>query len=205
MYYAVTFLYSCALAGSEERMHDAWQSWGGRARFAPTSSEGAVATRPSWTMRRPSTKTMLVLLALAATAVRVAAKDVTPVIYVESGNSGHGITRVRLENCVKMLAGELGIEKDSLPTVMVIHVGKREAERAGMKGVAVKLRTNRLADSVQDMYYEVWLVGEPSTMEYVYVLHYLLEQHFSLHMDAAARMRTVTRVARWLDGTVSAK
>ncbi len=145
------------------------------------------------------------LVGLASSVSVVAARDNGGVLYVESDAAGRPIGQARIASCVRMLEHEMGIEGKPLPTIVVIHVSTKEADRAGLKKVAAKLRVNYDQEKSGEQYYELWLVGNATTYDYVYSLHYLLGQHFGLHEPEAHQRNIIARVVRWMDATVSTK
>ena len=148
----------------------------------------------------------LIALLLAGGGSRSAtAADEPSVIYVESGSAGHGLQAEKIENCVRLLIRELGVEGKPLPTIVVVHVSARDAARAGLKNIAAKVLLNYQAETSKDPYYELWLAGEPATYDYVYALYFILVRHFGQHHTESEQKSTIARVVRWMDATVSAK
>lgn len=142
---------------------------------------------------------------LLSGGVATAADTATNVIYVESDGMARSIGQEKIANCVRLLQHEMGIDGKTLPTIVVIHVSRREGDRAGLKKVAAKLRINSDRELADKPYYELWLAGDTTTYDYVYSLHYLLQQHFALRETEAEQKSTIARVVRWMDATVSAK
>jgi len=159
-------------------------------------------TWPIFRMRRALHMSVLLLL-FWGPALRAGSVGASPVIFVESGVAGHGIGAERIDTCMRLLAQEMGVA-NPLPTIVVIHIDKREADKVGLKNVSAKLRINSGSDRA-DNYYELWLVGSPTTFEYTYSLAYLLQAHFDLHHPEAEQRAVVERVVRHLDATIAAK
>jgi hypothetical protein len=51
----------------------------------------------------------------------------------------------------------------------------------------------------------MWIVGRPSNYLYTYMLENILERHFQVQIDEAARSRLVNHVERGLNATVDAR
>jgi hypothetical protein len=132
------------------------------------------------------------------------AQEVRNVIYVGSQNSGSGLTQDRLQACVRLLAEEMRIDESALPIILVIHVSPGEAERAGLKKAAAKLRINYDPERSTASYYELWVSGKPTTLEYTYSLSCVLEHFAGVHRSEAEEKEIVARVVRFLDATISA-
>ena len=145
----------------------------------------------------------ILLLLLGGGALRAGSVSIPSVVFVESSSAGHGIAPERIEASMRLLAQEMGIT-GTLPTIVVIHIDKREADRVGLKNVSAKLRVNSGAEPA-DNYYELWLVGSPTTFEFTYSLSFVLQTHFDLHRAEAEQKAVVDRVVRHLDATVAAK
>ena len=58
------------------------------------------------------------------------------------------------------------------------------------------------SDRHDDMYYEVWLAGEPAVSDYVLALQNVLEHYFQMTVTDEERKETMSRVARYQDATV---
>ena len=129
--------------------------------------------------------------------------DLPKIVYVESANAPHGPFAVKLENCLRLLEKEIGVEVKPLPSIVVIHIAQREAARFGLTKLPVKLRLHDEVSRPGEPD-ELWLVGEPSSFAYTLGMSLLLEHHFGLSRGELEKRQVVARVAHVLDLTISA-
>jgi hypothetical protein len=126
-------------------------------------------------------------------------------IYLESSEAPRPALQERVNTCLQLLLADMKLESKSLPTIVVLHVSVRESDHAGFPGFAVKLRRNNDPNVTGQQYYELWLAGEPTPFQYTTGIFTVLTDYFHLQPDEVEKKRTIARVARYLETTVSAK
>ena len=169
-----------------------------------SSEEGReTAVAVLWMEAMKISSALLVVAMLIGISGACRAADKSKIIVVESADAPGRIASDRVEDCLRLLSHEAGTDADSLPLIVVMHVSQKEAAEAGFFGLGMALRRNSNTDS-SSSFYELWLIGEPLTTNYVQALNVVIEQELRLRRNAEEQKRVVARVTRWLDATVSA-
>ena len=112
---------------------------------------------------------------------------------VESADAPGHIEEVRLARVYWDLIREQKLSPKRLPAVLVFHVSRKAAASVGLSATA--LRTDQCKQGMQEGYYQLWLVGEPLTADYVLALQTVLEHEFGLQYPDKERNALLTRVA----------
>src|SRR4051794_3153797 len=166
----------------------------------PRSSERDRGFRPTvpenrWGMiSRYAFFAMLLVASFVPLLPRAEGQSTSTLIYVQSDSASHAVLRERLERCLQLLLQNRKLGIDSSPVILVVQVSAGEAARAGLAGVAVKLRLNTGADG--EPYYELWLAGEPTAFQYTSGIDAVLTDHFGRHEKDSEQKRTIARVVR---------
>ena len=100
------------------------------------------------------------------------------------------------------LQEELGQSKTEPPGVLVLCLTQQTAGALGI-GDGIYLQRATEPRGVHSPYYEVLLTREYSTRDYVFMADKILESHYGLALDSAARNALIDRVIRKLNTTVS--
>jgi hypothetical protein len=82
---------------------------------------------------------------------------------------------------------------------VVFHISPAVAVRLGIEG------TSLWRNGGDSKRYELWIVGEPTNEIYEQMAVSILDRHFVLKLDDAARTRAIQAICSRLDSTVSAK
>lgn len=97
---------------------------------------------------------------------------------------------------------ELGRTKTEPPGVLVIRLTQQTAGALGVgDGIYLQLATE--THDMHPPYYEELLTREYSTRAYVFMADKILESHYGLALDNAARNALIERVIRKLNSKVS--
>jgi hypothetical protein len=106
----------------------------------------------------------------------------------------------KLSECLQLTLHEMNLNGRELPRIAVYHVSAEAGHRLGIE-------TNSIWRSSGGGHqrYEMWIVGKPSISLFTYMLENILERHFQLQVDDAARSRIVTHIERRLDATVDVR
>ncbi len=149
-----------------------------------------------------------VVVASALITSRAAAQEVPSEVsgrltLVESADAPGHIEEARLARVYWDLIHEQKLPLRQLPAVLVFHVSRKAAATVGLSATA--LRTDQCKQGTQEGYYQLWLVGEPLTADYVLALQTVLEYEFGLQYPDKDRKALLTRVAIRDMATIDAK
>lgn len=147
--------------------------------------------------------TFAVLMAAPAAAQGVPSEVSGRITLVESADAPGHIGEDRLARVYWDLIREQKLSLKQLPAVLVFHVSRKAAASVGL--VASGLRTDKREQGVEEGYYQLWLVGEPVTADYVLSLQTALEHEFGLQYAEKERQALLMRVALRDMATIDAK
>ena len=105
---------------------------------------------------------------------------------------GH-INRDRLAYAFWLLVREQNLELRPLPSILVLHLSQREAARMGRFSASPILVDH--CESRGGSYYQVWLLGQPKSADYLIKLEGVLQHEFRLHQTHAQVHALLSRVA----------
>lgn len=112
------------------------------------------------------------------------------------------VSRERLATCMWLIAQDLKMESQELPHILVMHVTAKDAASAGVTETAV--RHNSGAKVGAKGYYEFWIVGEPTAVEYSAAIYNILENRTGTRREDKERVSIMRRALRYLQATISA-
>jgi len=146
---------------------------------------------------------LLALLLLPATTSDSLAQRSTSkieLVVVEERDAVGLIDKTKIANCIHLIVHELRIEDRELPKIIVYHVSQESAEYLGVgSGSTWRTRGNG------QFRYEIWLIGEPSNIEYTSAVEGVLHQYFGVPLDEDQRAKIVRKVEGSLNATVDVK
>lgn len=137
--------------------------------------------------------TWAVLMPMPAAAQEVPSEVSSRITLVESADAPGHIGEDRLARVYWDLIRDQKLSLKQLPSVLVFHVSRKAAASVGLSTTA--LRTDQCKQGAQEGYYQLWLVGEPLTTDYVLGLQTALEHEFGLQYPDKERTALLTRVA----------
>lgn len=145
----------------------------------------------------------LIFLAVLLFALPVFASAPGPEILILSAPDAPGrISAERIATCVRLIAEDLKVSHQDLPRILVLHVSRKTGVAAGVNHTTV--RRNYDPHSDQTLYYELWIVGEPSDVDYSVAAFNILENRLGQKVEEKQRLAIMQRALRFLQSTVSA-
>jgi hypothetical protein len=137
---------------------------------------------------------------LCPTASAASPHESLPFVVLETSDAPGTLDIQKLSDCLKLTLREMNLDGRALPRIVVYHVSLATGRYLG-----VETNSNWKSSGGGHERYEMWIVGKPSTYLYSYMLENILERHFRLQVDEAARSRMVNHVERGLDATVDVR
>jgi hypothetical protein len=145
----------------------------------------------------------LIVLAVLLFALPVFASVPGPEILILSAPDAPGkISADRIATCLRLIAEDLKVDRQDLPRIVVMHVSRKTGVAAGVNHTTV--RRNYDAHSDHTLYYEFWIVGEPTDVDYSVGAFNILENRLGQKVEEKQRLAIMQRALRFLQSTVSA-
>jgi len=141
------------------------------------------------------------LLGVMGSAVCAAGpREKYPFVIFETGDAPGTLDTNKLSECLQLTLREMNLDGRELPRIAVYHISAEAGHYLG-----VDTNSNWKSSGGGHMRYEMWIVGKPSNYLFTYMLENILERHFQLQVDDAARSRIVTHIERGLNATVDVR
>lgn len=135
-----------------------------------------------------------------ATAFASGPHEASPFVVLETSDAPGTLDTNKLLECLKMTLREMNLDGRELPRILVYHISPEAGHYIG-----VDTNSSWRSTGGGNSRYEMWIVGKPSNYLYIYMLENILERHFQVQIDEAARSRLVNHVERGLSATVDAR
>ena len=121
---------------------------------------------------------------------------------LESADAPGHVDRERLARNLWQLMREQGLDLQQAPHIMVFHVSRTVASIVGINGSSGRTARHEQTGKV---HYQLWLVGEPKSADYITGLQMILQHAFSLQQTPKELEQVLTRVGTMDGATVDAK
>ena len=151
---------------------------------------------PRFVMRRLFPVFIALLLAVPALAAGPG------ILIFNSAEAPGKVSSERIAACFRLMAQDLKLDSHEMPSVVVLHVSRREGLAAGVDHTLV--RRNYEASNEQTLYYEFWIVGEPRAVDYTAAAMNILENRMGRQLEQKEKIAIMQRTLRYLQSTVSA-
>lgn len=129
-----------------------------------------------------------------------APRDSSRFVIFESSDAPGTLDVQKLSDCLRLTLREMNRDGRELPRIAVYHISPETGHYLG-----VETNSNWRSSGGGHPRYEMWIVGKPSNYLFTYMLENILERHFQLQIDEAARSRLVNQVESGLNATVDAR
>ncbi len=152
-----------------------------------------------------SVRALAAFLLLVSTALL--GQQAPPVVMqrvgmLESADAPGHIERERLARTLWLLMREQNLDLQQVPRIMVFHVSKMVA---GIVGINGSIGRTARHEQTGKIYYQLWLVGEPKSADYITGLQMILQHAFSLQQTPKELEQVLSRVTTMDAATVDAK
>jgi len=122
-------------------------------------------------------------------------------IFLNSLHNVSQATRRLMHRSLDRIAREMGLNDREMPLITVMQLDRSDAQAAGVARVSVR----RISGVSPSSYYEVWVAGQPTTLQAVDTMQTILEREFELQLTEPEKEDLVRRVTLLLNNSVDAK
>jgi hypothetical protein len=137
---------------------------------------------------------------LCSAASATGPRSASPFVIFETSDAPGTLDSKKLSECLQLTLREMNLDGRELPRIAVYHISAEAGHHLG-----IETNSNWRSSGGGHPRYEMWIVGKPSNSLFTYMLENILERHFQLQVDEAARSRIVIHIERGLDATVDAR
>jgi len=135
------------------------------------------------------------------------AQQVPPVVMqrvgvLESPDAPGHIERERLARSLWQLMLDQKLDLERVPHIMIFHVSKAVASIVGVKGSIGRTARH---EQTGNIYYQLWLVGEPKQSDYISGMQTILQHSYGLQQTPKELEEVLNRAAVLDSATVDVR